>query len=238
MKSRIVSIILILTVMISGCSRPAPTEPSVIEPAPEVEILPVSPTPEIIQSAPLSSPEPIQMTSEPATFLDEGKAALFAGDYELAIEKFSAVLQSPGQPSDPPAALLGLTRTKIQMGDCTGALADIRSIINEYSDSYERANAQYFLGECLVNEEDYVEAAEAYARYLDFRPGLIDTLINEKSGDAYFSAEKYPEAINAYNAALAAAGTTAATRIQIKIAKSLKAQGYSQRSDYPPAGII
>lgn len=221
MKYKPVSLILAMVLAMSACTRPAPVEPRQPEVPVGVETIPYDPTPE----QPTPEPAPIQPATTSAVLLDQGKNALFSGDFDLAIEKYSSALQNASQPGEAPAALLGLARVKIRMADCSAALQNINTIINEYSDSYERANAQYFLGECLSEDGNFAEAARAYARYLDFRPGLVDTLINEKSGDAWFSAGEYNQAIDAYSAAIPAAGTSAATRNKLKIAKSLKALG-------------
>ncbi len=229
MKYKPVSLILAMVVCISACTRPAPVEPHQTETPVVVETIPYDPMPEQSQEQPTPEPAPIQLATASAALLDQGKAALFAGDFDLAIEKYSSAMQNASQSGEAPAALLGLARTKIRMGDCPAALQNINTIINEFSDSYERANAQYFLGECLASDGKFVEAASAYTRYLDFRPGLVDTLINEKSGDAWFSAGEYNQAIESFTAAITAAGPSAATRNKIKVAKSLKARGaYSE----------
>jgi soluble lytic murein transglycosylase len=235
---KVASLIIILSLLLAGCTMPAPTPaptqaPAVDQPGSENSIPPSSDGSPVVEStaapeteAPVNSAPQGQAAPAVVSPLSEGKDALFAGDYDLAIEIFNSVVQESSQPGDTPAALLGLAQTRIRQGDCPAALEDIHKIINDYSDSYERANAQYFLGECLEKDEKYLEAAQAYARYLDFRPGLIDTLINEKTGDAYFAAEQYNQAVTAYNAAMPSAGTTATNRLKIKVAKSLKAQGY------------
>jgi soluble lytic murein transglycosylase len=226
MKLKKVLLIGVSVLTILGCSLselptslwsdPSPTATSIPPSQPEqsaVQVEPVQPTPE---------PPP---SASPTSTIKQADDALFAGDFDLALEKYSTAMQESDSYDIQAAALLGLARTKIKKGDCIAALEEINRIINEFSDSYQRANAQYFLGECLENQEKFVEAAEAYKRYLDFRPGLIDTLINEKSGDAYFSAEKFPEAVSAFNAAIIDAGPVATNRLKLKIAKSLKADG-------------
>lgn len=226
MKLKKTLLILVSILTILGCSlselpsslwsNPTPTTPAILPSQPDqspLQIEPAQPTPE---------PPPV---TQPSATIELAEDALFAGDYDLALEKYSNAMLESDSYDIQAAALLGLARTKIKQGDCITALEDIQRIINDFSDSYQRANAQYFLGECLESQDNFIEAAEAYKRYLDFRPGLIDTLINEKSGDAFFSAGNFPEAISAFNAAIIDAGPVATNRLKIKIARSLNADG-------------
>src|SRR3989304_2083174 len=101
------------------------------------------------------------------------------------------------------AGLLGVGRTYHAMGRTLNAREILRTHLDLFPESASRANVQYALAQVYEELGNYRGAAEAYQAYLDLRPGLIDSLVQEFRGDALAAAGEHLAAIQAYQAAAA-----------------------------------
>jgi soluble lytic murein transglycosylase len=87
------------------------------------------------------------------------------------------------------------------------------------------AEVHFTLAQTYQAQGGYHAAAEAYARYLELRPGVIDSHVNELRGDALFAAGDYPAAITAYQAALGAPRLNSSLDIEFKMAQAYDLSG-------------
>ena len=71
----------------------------------------------------------------------------------------------------------------------------------------------------------YGEAAEAFHRYLDLRPGVIDSYVQEWAGNVWASGGDYPRAISAYEAAVAAPRVGVVEPLWIKLGQTHTSSG-------------
>jgi len=81
------------------------------------------------------------------------------------------------------------------------------------------------MGEIYLALERFPEAAQAYTTYLTLRPGVLDSFVQERRGDAFNSAGNFTGAISAYKTALAAPHIGDDTALQIKIAQAVASSG-------------
>ncbi len=92
------------------------------------------------------------------------------------------------------------------------------------------AQAYFFLGQIYSAAENYPAAAEAYQQYLELRPGVIDSYVQEWRGDALSASGDYEAAIVAYQAAVGAPHVSPNLITEVKIA-----QAYAALEDYQTA---
>ncbi len=156
-----------------------------------------SPTPTI---TPTPTPTP---TPQPSGWLEEGRHALFNGDWDAA----QAAFQKAARSSDPAvqaAAQLGLGRTALNARHYANALEILRGVVTNFPNTPAATDAYFYLAETYQALERYAEAAEAYQAFLQHRPGYIDAYLYEWMGDNRFNAGDYSGAASAYQAALKA----------------------------------
>lgn len=211
----------LLMAVVLACNLPAPrlnegTQPGDPVPPLEVTLLPT----------PTATPAPTPTsTPVPAARVVLGDQALFYGDWEAALREFQAALGSAPDADVRFAARLGIGRTYYLMGDYPAAQEILEELVAGADGSPSFAEAYFFLGEIYRAQELYHEAAEAYARYLTLRPGLIEGYVQELRGDVFSFAGNHPGAIAAYQSAIAAPRLGDALEIEIKLARAYQLSG-------------
>ncbi|MFO7944143.1 MAG: tetratricopeptide repeat protein [Anaerolineales bacterium] len=154
-----------------------------------------------------------------------GDRYYFYGDWESAINAYNETLETTNSREEKSRSLLGLGKTHFQQENYSQALGWLQNLISSYPNSPYLPEAQFFLAETFLNLGQNIEAAEAYAAYLDLRPGVIDRYIQEKRGDALSAAGQDVSAIEAYQAAIAAPGGNEKTNLKLKIGQRYQALG-------------
>jgi soluble lytic murein transglycosylase len=211
---RILWILLLGFWLLSACNLPKPTPPT-----PTVTVGPsVTPTATVTPmptATPLFTPTP-----QPGGRIGAGDKALANGDYFQAIQEYQAALASSSDDLVRAAALWGLGKTNFLYENYPQALENLRQLVQAYSQSAHTARAYFLLGETYFTLKRYQEAADAYAKYLEMRPGILDTYVQEQRGDAFFALANYAEALKIYQAVLPASDQANPTGIKIKIANA------------------
>ena len=187
-----------LIVLLGACTLPenalfGPTVTPSLTPSPSVT---PSPTPTV-------TPSPIP-TMIPLARIEVGEAALFNGDYDLARTIFQNVINTSTDDELRAAALWGMIRMSHEDERDLDALAYVQQLIDEYPDSPFVAYAHFIAGVSNTNLNRHVDATQSYAAYLDLRPGLLESYVEELRGDAFVQLNDQGSALNAYKAALAA----------------------------------
>lgn len=208
-----------LALVLTACSLPTVTPPTpTATPGPSpTATFTLTPTP---TATPTASPTPL-----PAVRVLSGDKALFLGQYDQARLEYNAVLQSSRDDELRAAALLGLAKTEFAAGNTPKTLEGLRALVQTYPNFSHLARAYFLLAETYTQLQRYQEAADAYARYMELRPGLLDAYVSEKRGDALAADGSYPEAIRAYSAALAIGGQADPNQLALKIANTSAATG-------------
>ena len=216
-KNRMKSARLILGILILGslaaCSG-LPTIPPGWTRTPEV-----SPTPTL---TPIPSVTP---TAVPVVRVENGDKALFNGDFELALALFQSAYNDSSDPSVRSAAKWGEVRTQYDDARFPETLAAAQSLIDEFPDSSFVPEAYFLQGLAYKEAGNYLQAAEAWQKFLELRPGVIDAYTQELRGDAFSEAQSYSEAVSAYEAAIQAPQLGDGTFLDLKVAQTLAKMG-------------
>ncbi len=203
-----------LLLLLASCNLPKTTPPTpTATPGPSATpTMTLTPAP---SATPLPTPTPL-----PAARVLTGDRALFNGQYDQARQEYNAVLGASQDAELRATALLGLCKTDLADGNTARALDNLRQLVRDYPNATHIARAYFLLGETYSSLQRYQEAAEAYARYLELRPGLLDAYVQEKRGDALAANGSFAEAITAYGLALQAGGQADPNQLAIKIAST------------------
>jgi soluble lytic murein transglycosylase len=181
-----------------------------------------SPTPK-----PTSTPTPV-----PLSHLEKAEQALFYGDWDTAIYEFQAALKADPNPKIQNITLLGIGRTYYLAGNFTEARDTLLDLITNYPDPDQLPTAYFYLAQTYSALGNHSEAADAYQVYLDLNPGILDSYIYERKGDAFNAVGDFSQAIEDYQHALQSPRLGPDLDIDIKIA-----QAYALLGDYNTAII-
>jgi len=150
---------------------------------------------------------------------------LFYGDWETALEEYQTALGASPDLEVQSAARLGIGRTHFLAGDYEQAQEALENLIVDESAFAYLPEAYFFLAQTLEAQERYGEAVEAYDRYLEYRPGVIDSAVQERRGDAFFADGDYEAAIDAYQAAIQAPHINQGEELEITMAHAYELSG-------------
>ncbi len=220
-------IILIGTIFIGGRYLLSQRESGSLEdPGPEE-----TPIPQLLPdqvSSPTSTPilPPLQSSQS-------GDVYYFLGDWESAIISYEATLANASSPEEGSGALLGLGKVFYQKGEYERTLDYLRLLVASYPESAIIHKAYFSLAETFTALDRHLEAADAYQLYLDRRPGIIDSFIHTRRGDALSAAGESLKAIEAYQAAIGSGSKADLDTLQLKIGEE-----YAALKDYNTAIVI
>lgn len=220
MKSKIILLALLLSLLTTGCkrsmSKPSSKEPGSATPVPAIAFTPI-PT---LTNTPLPSPSP-----EPAARILSGDQALFYGDWQQAIQEYQAAKDYSVDPQFQAAALLGLGRSYLTSGQHDLSVKELSEFIQRFPQDPRLPHVYFLLGEAQVGLEKYPLAIEAYTHYLQSRPGVIDAYALEARADAYFASGDYAMAAADYGLAAEAASKLDPISLKMRMARSLSLGG-------------
>ncbi len=171
---------------------------------------------------PTITPSP---TPVPAVRIASGDHALFNGDHDSARNEYRLAFEQSTDAEARAESLWGLGRTEYEAGNLNNAIDLFNQLIREHPDMKRAGQAHYLLGMAYSTQKRFSEAATEYGLYLSERSGMLDAEALEHQGDAYFSANNYVEALNAYNACAVIPRMDDGTELQIKIGQTRAAIG-------------
>jgi soluble lytic murein transglycosylase len=174
--------------------------------------------------APTLTLDPSPTTSS-EIHIRNGEQLLFNGDNLNAQMEFQAALSTATDPETRANALWGLGNVEYKSGNFRKALEDFGNLENSYKDNPKATRSYFLTAEIYTFQEKYNDAAQAYSTYLKLRPGILDSFVEERLGNAYNSAGKFIDAISAYKTALASPHIGDDTSLQIKIAQTIANSG-------------
>ncbi len=214
--------LLLAALLLAGCvrrapERAAPTAASSATPRPTATRTPI-PTPTLTP------------TLAPLARLTSADHALFNGDWETALLEYQRAFDASPDEQVRPAALLGMARARRMERNDYEAERALEEILKTYPLSEPRAAAYYLLAHIRSEQERYTDAADAYTRFLELRPGLLEAYIYDQRGDARFAAADYTAAAKDFEAALAAQSQLEEPFLRLKMARA-----YALAEDYPTA---
>lgn len=156
--------------------------------------------------------------------VESGDQAFFYGDWDAALGEYQRALSGSNDDGLRAAALLGMGRTYTELDRLPEALETLNTLLGIYPNSDQTPAAYFALAQVHLAEGDSGGAAEAYAKYLEARPGVLDAYIQEQRGDALFAAGSLENAIAAYTAAIAAPQMGDTFGLQVKVGNVYSAQ--------------
>ena len=225
-KNALILILFFIFAGLTACTlRSSPDVPAEQAPATAVLTHPPRPTP---TPFPTAAPTPV-----PAKRVEAGDQAFFNGDWDAALNAYQNALETHPDPEVQSAALLGLGRTYMEMGQLSNALDTLRRIPAEFAESPHLPNAYIALAQVYNGLDRFRESADAYQQYLILRPGLIDSYVHEWRGDALLNAGVYTAAIDAYQTAMVSPRLGDSLSVQIKIGNS-----YYSLGEYATAAVV
>jgi len=217
---------LVFLLLSSGCNFPGIQ--SKIGSTPAGSAFGENPTAAFTPSAtPFPTPTP---TPLPAVRVAQADQALFQGQTELSRQEYYAAALNSQDAEIQASALLGIGRSYFEEKNYSQAIETFNSLIYENPANQSLAYAYYFLAEVYRAQDQPAEAALAYAKFLELKPGIIDDIIQARRADALMDAANYPSAIEAYQAAILASPGEDAGWLKIKIGHA-----YAAEEDYTNA---
>lgn len=194
----------------SACGRLEPIQETVFDtsPTPTVSWTP-TPTADTnyepsrtTNQDPTGTPSP-SPTTRPETTLEDASRALRNGDWTQAEVRFSKAQTGGAHPEVDTAALLGLARSYISGNRPQRAIETIDRYIERYPAGSRLPDAYFLQAEAFMQQGAWPRAVRTYERYAQLNPGLIDSYLWERTGDAHLANANYPAAAEAFDLALA-----------------------------------
>lgn len=159
--------------------------------------------------APTATPTPTQTpsptpTPPPEVRIASADRALFNDDWDRAEIEYTRALRDAPEPNIAAAAQYGLAFTRLRRGATEQAVGDFNLYLQAYPGDARVPEAYFLLGEAHLALQDFGAAVQNYENYLELRPGVIDSYVQERIGDAYRESEDYADAARAYELAIIA----------------------------------
>lgn len=124
----------------------------------------------------------------PASSIVLADQALFNGNYNLAVQVYQDVLDSPDSSSSQQAeATYGLGVAALREGFYGQAAPSFTTFINSYPTDPRIPQAYFLRGEAYLGLGSWQAAIDDFQQYLELRPGVIDSYVYERIGDAYLA---------------------------------------------------
>lgn len=198
----------LLNVQIFPTSTPKATPTATLVPTP-------TPTPTL----------PPTPTPSPAVRIENADQDLLLGDYEQARRQYQEALNGSSDPKIQAAASYGMGRALYLQHNYSTAINTLKAMIQQYPQSDQVADAYFFMGQALDAQKIYDQAAEAYGKFLELRPGVIDWYVQELRGDDFMAAGNPEAAATAYDASIKAPQEGTTIWVELKLGKAYAAQG-------------
>ncbi|MCK5646187.1 MAG: transglycosylase SLT domain-containing protein [Anaerolineales bacterium] len=211
--------------ILSACSQTSSAEPS---PPPPTAV----PATETFTPPPTPTPSPTP-TQDPQESLEIANRAFFNGDWDISSSEYQRVMIISSNPDDLSEASLGLSKVYLFSTRYLEAVDELNTFLSNYAD-YGLAPDGHFLRATAfqaLGEDDL--AIEDFKRYLEYRPGILTSYVEEMIGDAQRRQGRALDAIPHYQRALEAAHLGGTFWLELKVGNS-----YLEAGDYPVAFAI
>ena len=193
MRKLTLPLLLIATLLMSACAR---------NPLP----VPVLSPPVTLQPGIIPSQQPtIAADLPPDQQLAAAKLLLHNGNFQAAHDAFQQITLNPGLPPETIAdASFGIGQSALRQGSFATALPVLDNFITNYPTHSQVATALFMRGNARLGVGDWAGGIADYQAYLSQRPGLADSYVYERIGDANIALGQTDQAIAAYEQAIVA----------------------------------
>lgn len=209
MKKFVFSALFITCVFLSSCNLIVlPSQNNNFNPEQSNTIIPTVDSYLPTQSVPIFSPK----------LLDHADELLFAGDYSNALNEYQRISDQSNENEVKAKALLGVGRTQSRMRNCTSAVDTFNRILGLYPSASIIPEIFYYLGRCYSALQEYPQAVDAYDKYIQLKPGVIDQIVRENQAEAAEKSGDFNKVISFYQSALkSSTNNSDKIRINLKI---------------------
>lgn len=187
----------LMPVSMAGCDS--------LNPEANVTYVVVTDTPNVTQP-PTLPPEPtITPTPDvpPDALLQTADRQFHNGQYAPAAENYRRVLvDSRAAPEQRAHAAFQQGRALHRAGDFQGAVSALTILIDSFAQDERAAQAYFLRADAYVGLSRWTEAINDYRQYLRLRPGLIDSYVHERIGDAFIGMQFFADSLASYNQAV------------------------------------
>jgi soluble lytic murein transglycosylase len=225
--------VLMLMVAALACNAAKTPAPIVITATPSnpalIGVPPTTPTVPYITPTPQIVPTP---TLPPKVAFDDANRALRNGDYETAVSSFDAVImQTDADPDLRSAAFYGKGEAALREGFYDQAASALTQFITAYPNDQRLAHATFLRGDAYLGLGEWALAIQNFDTYLVLRPGIIDSYVYERIGDAYLALGQPQPSLDAYTkAANATRETSSLAALRERVAAGYLNAGQPQQA--------
>ncbi len=138
------------------------------------------------------------------------------GDWEAALAEYQLVLQLAQDPEELAAAELGIGLTLVEAGRYGEALQHLTGFLDRSPEGDLRARAHFIRGRASLELGDNAQAIEDFDKYLNQKPGILDSYLHELIGDLLRGLGYPLEGIERYQLAITAPRLGGTLGLQIK----------------------
>ncbi len=153
------------------------------------------PTTEAPTAAPTIPPTP---TVPPEMLLQTANQYLTNGYYENAVSAYQTVVASGAPPDISASAVYGMGRAALREGLFTDAVNALTNFINQYGTDPRVVQAHFLRGDAYMGLSNWAEALADFQFYLAQKPGLIDSYVQERIGDAQLGLGQLTDSLASY----------------------------------------
>jgi soluble lytic murein transglycosylase len=199
--------LLAMVVAMLACSLPGQNVIVVTATPSQPPVTPsLTPIPATATSIPTATPIPTPTTA-PNVAIGQANTSLHNGDYMTAVKVYQSILSQPVLSIDPRLradASIGLGTAALREGKFADAVTALSDFIQTYPTDKRLAQAYFLRGDAYMGLEQWADAIADFQVYLQKRPGLIDSYVYERIGDASLALQVPDQALDNYAKAVAA----------------------------------
>ncbi len=162
-------------------------------------------------------------TLAPEIRIEQADAYLFAGDLENALRDYESAYEQSQDFEEKAQALYGIGRVYMAQRNYPSAIDIFTRILGQYNQTTVVANTYFLLGDCYTRQEEYSQAANAYAQFQTLRPDIIDALVLQLQAENASLAGDHHGAIYALQQAIQADPAPDAAAINLMIGQEYAA---------------
>lgn len=220
--------LLLLVIALSGCNL-----------AGEPEIIYVTATPPPAEAGPTAIPTltptptlPPTPSLPPEVALQTANQALTNGYFEEAVGLYQQIVSSGLAPAEVNAsALFGIGRSALREGLFQESVNALSQFISTYPNDSRFVQAHFLRGDAYMGVSQWQPAMNDFQFYLERRPGLVDSYVQERIGDAMVALGQTEGALTQYAAAAEAGRSLVpALALREKVAQVFAQAGQPQQA--------
>ncbi len=203
--------------LLAACSQSSTEDPTQFHPTSLPPTVTFTPAP-----TPLPTAIPTQSSSQSMEIANQ---AFFNGDWDAAEDAFKQVKEISADSNNLAEASLGLSKLYIFSDQYPEAIQELNTFLSTYADYGSVPDGHFLraLAYVALGEDDL--AIEDFKRYLEFRPGILDSYVEKIIGEAQSRQGRPLAAIPHYERALQAPGLVGSFELRLKIGNSFLQAG-------------